>query len=70
MPKVRLSCGTMVPASVLDELAWASLDKFLSKPHASDIKSAASAVIRKLDSEGKLLGELKEVLGWEPPTNG
>ena len=59
MSKVRLSCGTVVPAEVLDELAHAMLDPYMTK-------QTASAVIRKLDAEGKLLGELKEVLGWEP----
>lgn len=49
---IKLSCGTVVPAEVLDELAWASLDTFLN----------ATDFIRRLDKEGKLLDELEEVL--------
>lgn len=65
MAEVKLSCGTLVPAWLLDELAHAALSPYIPVPHAP-LKSAAKTYIRTLDKEGKLLGELKEVLGWEP----
>ena len=61
MRLVRLSCGTEVPAEVLDRLAHAWLDPYVTK-------QTARAVLRKLDKEGKLLNQLEGVLGWTPPS--
>ena len=61
--KIKLTCGTAVPAEVLDKLAWRSM-------HPYTTKEEASGLIRKWDAEGKLLEKLEEVLGWTPPKNG
>ena len=57
---IKLSCGTVVPVEVVDQLAFnLMMDEGIRA-------TAISRHIQKLDLSGKLLGELKEVLGWEP----
>ena len=59
---IELTCGTMVPGEVIDQLAFTlMMDEDISAVSISNH-------IRMLDVRGKLLEKLEEALGWTPPS--